>query len=324
VTVPARRTIAITGATGFAGRHAVSGLLARGHTLKALVRDPGQARFPAGVTVVKGDLGDAETLRQWLDGCDCAVHLAGVLAAVHERDYFRVNARGTVMLAEAAIRSGISRFVHVSSLAAREPQLSPYAASKRAGEDAVAKLAGKLNAIIIRPPAVYGPGDRGTLPLIKQLTAGIAVIPGNKEGRFSLVHARDLARFVADAVANELGGLHEIGDGKPGGYGWEDLAAIASAFRGRPVRPLFLPAFVPQTIAAAAAALARLTGAPGMISSGKVRELYHRDWVSREGTLRLADPIAFADGFAETVAWYREAGWLPPARGTGRTRPTSQ
>lgn len=320
MTEPTRRTIAITGASGFAGGHVVTELLKRCYRLKALVRDPAQAKFPDGVAVVKGDLGNDGALSRLLEGADCAVHLAGVLAATKDRDYFCVNAHGTVAMAEAAIRLGVKRFVHVSSLAARQPQLSPYAASKRAGEEAIAKLSTKLNGIIFRPPAVYGPGDRGTLPLIKQLTAAVAVIPGAKQSRFSLVHVGDLSRLIADAAASDVGGLHELSDGRQDGYGWNDLIAIASAFRGGPVRPLFLPFAIPAAVAVAGETLARVTGRPGMINRGKVRELYHPDWVCREGSLRLADPITFASGFAETVAWYRAAGWLPPAPPADRTR----
>jgi len=73
---------------------------------------------------------------------------------------------------EAALKARVGRFVHISSLAARQPELSAYAASKRAGEELVGARQKELNAIILRPPAVYGPGDRGTLPLIQELNPG--------------------------------------------------------------------------------------------------------------------------------------------------------
>lgn len=80
------------------------------------------------------------------------------------------------------------------------------------------------------------------------------------------------------------------------------------------MRPVFLPRALPALVASGAEALARLSGKPGLINRGKIAELYHPDWVSRDGSLQLADPVPFADGFAETVRWYRAAGWLPPAR----------
>jgi len=131
------RTIAITGATGFAGRHAVSELLLRGFALRALVRDPARAGLAAGVETVQGDLADTAALARLVDGADAVIHLAGALTALDRDGYFRVNAEGTRALADAAQRARVRRFVHISSLAAREPQLSGYAASKRAGEEIV-------------------------------------------------------------------------------------------------------------------------------------------------------------------------------------------
>ena len=318
------RVIAITGATGFAGRHAVSELLNSGAQLRALARNPEKAGLPDAVETVKGDLSDQAALKRLLDGAHAVVHLPGAIAALDRPGYFTVNGQGTEAVVKAALAAGTPRFVHISSLSAREPHLSPYAASKRAGEAAVEKRARDLNAIIIRPPAVYGPGDKGTLPLIKELTRGVAAIPGRPEARFSLIHGRDLARIIAAAAGNAEQGLHEVSDGKRGGYGWAELIEAASAFRGRPVKPIFLPRAVPQAVAFAAEGLARLSGRPGLINRGKIAELYHPDWVSREGTLALPDPIPFAEGFAETVNWYRAAGWLPQAAPADRSSSNSR
>lgn len=318
------RIVAITGATGFAGSHVVAELERCGHRLRALVRRPESAVLPAAVEKVKGDLSDAGALRQLVTGADAVVHLAGALAALHREDYFRVNEEGTQGLIQAALAAGTGRFIHMSSLAAREPQLSPYGASKRAGEEAVAKHAAALNAVVIRPPAVYGPGDRGTLPLIRELTRPIATIPGRPDARFSLIHGRDLARIVADSIDREEQGIHEVSDGKSGGYGWAELIDAAAAWRGAPVRALFLPRAVPAVVAFGAEAMAMLSGKPGLVNRGKIAELYHPDWVCREGTLAISDPTGFAQGFAETVAWYRQAGWLPHGSRADRSSPHSR
>jgi nucleoside-diphosphate-sugar epimerase len=307
-------TVAITGATGFAGQHLVAALLGRGFRLRALVRDPAKSALPASVEVVAGSLTDPPSVARLLTGADAAVHLAAALTALDRDSYFRVNAGGTQALVDAALKARLHRFVHISSLAAREPQLSFYAASKRQAEDIVSAHMAALNAVIIRPPAVYGPGDRGTLPLIRELTRPVAAIPGLPQARFSLLHGRDLARIVIKALDGGVQGTHEVSDLKPGGYGWADLIAAASAFRGAPVRPLFLPRAIPAAVAAGAEMLARFSGKPGMVNRGKIAELYHPDWVSRDTGLMLADPVSFASGFSETVQWYRGAGWLPPAR----------
>ena len=314
------KTIAITGATGFAGRHAVAELLKRGHRLLALARDPGRARLTGDVRIVAGDLGDAAALDALVRGADAVVHLAGAITALSRQDYFTVNELGTASIAAAAERAGVKRFVHVSSLAAREPQLSAYAASKRAAEQLLEAGAATLNAIILRPPVVYGPGDRGTLPLVAALTRPIAVIPGRPTARFSLIHVEDLARTIADAAVSKTRGCFELSDGTPQGYGWADLIAAARRVEGVSIRPVFLPRFVMAVIAAAAGGISRLTGKPGMVTPGKIAELYHGDWVARGPGLPLADAIGFEAGFARTVEWYRREGWLPPGRGPDRRR----
>lgn len=313
------KTIAITGATGFAGGHAVSELLKRGYRVRALVRNPAASKLPDGVETVQGDLQARDALDRFAKGSDAVVHLAGAISGLTRHDYFRVNADGTAALTEAAVRAEVPRFVHISSLSARQPELSAYGASKRAGEDVIAKLAEHFNGLIIRPPAVYGPGDRATLPLIRELTRPIAVIPGQRGNRFSLIHVGDLARLIADSIENGITGLHEVSDGVAGGYGWPDLLAIAGRQRGAAVRPLFLPRAVPSMVAVVAEALSRITAKPGMVSRDKVAELYHPDWVSRPSALMLPDPVSFERGFAETLAWYRRAGWLPPAAAADRS-----
>ncbi|MFN4142628.1 NAD-dependent epimerase/dehydratase family protein [Aestuariivirga sp.] len=318
------RLYAITGATGFAGRHAVSELLGRGHRLRALVRRPENAPLPEGVELIRGDLADAEALARLVTGADAVVHLAGVLAALGREEYFRVNRDGTEALLDAATAAEVPRFVHISSLAAREPSLSPYGASKRAGEEAVLRRAAEIAAVVIRPPAVYGPGDKGTLPLIRELTRPIAAIPGPREARFSLIHGRDLARLIAETLTGAEQGIHEVSDNKPGGYGWPDLIRAAESLRGAPLRAVFLPRAIPAAVALGAEAVARITGKPSLVNRGKIAELYHRDWVSRQGTLALADPISLEQGLAETAAWYREAGWLPRPRGADRRAPNAR
>lgn len=314
--------IAITGATGFAGRHAVAALARRGHVLRALVRRPGRADLPPGLECVEGSLDDVAALSALTRGADAVVHLAGAITAVDRATYFAVNAAGTVALAEAALAAGVRRFVHVSSLAARMPDLSDYGASKRAGEEAIARCMAALNAVILRPPAVYGPGDRATLPLLRALTRPVALIPGRKDARFSLVHVGDLAELIADAVEGAAQGVHEISDGTPGGYGWDDLLAIAGDVRGAPVRAVFLPRPIPMAAAMVAEAVARLSGKASMINRGKIAELYHPDWVSRDCPSVLATPVTFENGFPATLAWYREAGWLPRGRAADRSRST--
>lgn len=317
------KTIAMTGATGFAGRHAVNELLKRGHRIVALARDPARAGLPPGVEVVAGHLEDGASLATLVRDADAVVHLAGMIAAARPGDYFRYNTFPTRALAEAAMHAGVGRFVFASSLAAREEGLSVYGDSKSAAEHALRQLDGRLSKIILRAPAIYGPGDRGTLPLVRQLTGGIALIPGRRKQRFSLIHVEDFSRILGDVLDSDVSGTWELSDGTPGGYGWDDLIGIAQAAGERAIHPVFLPRPLVAGAALLAGSLARLTGKPGMVNPGKVRELYHGDWVARGPGLALAAPVTFAQGFPGTLAWYRAAGWLPSRREADRSNANS-
>lgn len=311
----------MTGATGFAGRHTLRALLQAGYQVRALVRDPSRAGLDAGAETVTGDLNNPAALAALVAGADAFVHVAGAIMALDRAGFFAVNEAGTQRLLHAAEEAGVSRLVHVSSLAAREPQLSPYAASKRAGETAVmaSPLAGR--AIIIRPPAVYGPGDKATLPLLKALTQRVSVFPSTPESRFSLIHVHDLAAILTEAVTSSRCGTVEVSDGRSAGYGWPDILAAAEQVTGIKVKALFLPRALPGLVGGVAETVAGWRGVPNIVSRGKIAELYHQDWVARGEGWTLPHPIGFADGFASTLAWYRAAGWLPPGRGTVRSSP---
>jgi nucleoside-diphosphate-sugar epimerase len=119
--------IAVTGGTGFVGTRFIDIATAAGHEVRALTRRPQRPRRQ--VEWVDGSLGDSDALRRLVIGCDSVVHIAGVLKASDPADFDRGNVEGTLAMLAASTAAGISRFVHVSSLAAREPKLSLYGAS---------------------------------------------------------------------------------------------------------------------------------------------------------------------------------------------------
>jgi nucleoside-diphosphate-sugar epimerase len=312
--------IALTGATGFVGRAVVSALLAKSHQVSALVRDSSRANLPPEVRQVQGDLNNSGALDDLTQGSEAIIHVAGVIGALRREDYFFANEQGTRAAAEAASRNGVRRFVHISSLAAREPELSTYGASKRAGERVLENFNNKISVVILRPPAVYGPGDRGTLPLLRSLTQSFAVIPGTRTLRFSLIYLDDLARIIVDAAGATRTGVVELDDGQRQGYGWSELAHIASVSEQMSITPIFLPKFVAMSVAAIVEAFARITGRIPFVSPDKIQQLYHGDWVSRGEGWPLNEPVGFARGFKTTVDWYRQAQWLPRRRGTTPTQ----
>ena len=255
------------------------------------------------------------SLRTLVGDAAVVVHCAGVVRAAREGDFDRVNALGTErLLAAVGELPHRPKVALISSLAAREPALSAYAASKRRAEDLVAGSG--IEHCIIRPPAVYGPGDRATLPLIHLLTRPLAPLPGSSRSRFSLIFVDDLVACVRTLIERPRwsGELAEPDDGQPGGYRWADVAAIAGRTLGSHVRPLMVPKWLLYVPAAISQALAAAVGRPPVIGVGKLRELYHDDWVCKAGApVGLAGwqpRTRFALGFPLTLRWYVDNGWM--------------
>ncbi len=324
--------VAVTGATGFVGQALVPKLLASGHRVRILARRlPHFAPGPAGpVELVLGDLGQAAALERLVDGADAVLHLAGLIKAARTVDFFRVNRDSvTALLAAIASRAasraashhpdgqgGGPRFILLSSLAAREPGLSPYAASKRAGEEALRQTPHGLPWLAVRAPVVYGPGDRETLQFFKTVQRGLAPVAGDGAGRISAIHVQDLAALLARLVEAYLpvADAYEVDDGAPDGYSLGEFAAEAARALGRPVRELKLPRPVMAAAAALVQGLTRLDGRPRILSPAKVREIFHPDWVCHDRRLAAfigwSPQIRLAEGFAGTIAWYRRKHWL--------------
>jgi nucleoside-diphosphate-sugar epimerase len=276
----------------------------QGHHVRALTRRPQPET--AGIEWVTGDLSSPGDL---CVGADAVIHIAGTINAADRAGFDAGNVAGTASIVAAAQAAGIKRFIHVSSLAAREPDLSAYGASKAAGE-AVVRGSG-LNAAIIRPPGVYGPGDRETLPVFQMVARGFAVLPG--PGRFSLIEVGDVAAALLAVAACDYSGLVELDDGH-GGYSHAELALAIGGAVGR--RPWLIPLStgVLGVAATVATALARVSGGTPMLSHDRARYLAHPDWVADPAVtmLRMRVRMAkdLATGLRETVAWYRRAGWL--------------
>jgi len=303
--------IALTGATGFVGRAVVSALMAKSFKVSALVRDPTRAEMNSNVRLVQGDLQNNAALDDLTRNADVVVHIAGVIGALRRNDFFVANEQGSLAVAETAARNGVKRFVYISSLAAREPGLSMYGASKRAGEAAVEKFKTQMSVLVLRPPAVYGPGDRGTLPLLRSLTQSFAVIPGTGTSRFSLIYIDDLARIVVEAAEATTTGTVELDDGQRQGYGWKDLVKIAAVTEQKNIKPIFLPKSVAMAVGVGVETIAKLRGRLPFVSPDKIQQLYFGDWVARGEGWPLKEPVGFAQGFKSTVEWYRKAQWLP-------------
>jgi uncharacterized protein YbjT (DUF2867 family) len=304
--------VAVTGATGFLGRHLVRALALDGWTPRVLVRrDPIHPFWrDIEVEVVTGDLKTPGALDRLCKGAEVVIHVAGLIKAASLEGFHAVNRDGARAAAKAAKAAG-ARFILVSSLAAREPQLSNYAASKRAGEDVVREIS--PDALIVRPPAIYGPGDTETLGLF-QFAARSPVLPVlSPSTRIAMIHVQDAVAKLLAFCRRPVLGLVELSDVRRDGYTWTEIMSGAAAVMGAKPRLIRLPDGALRIAGTLADAWSYASNTPSVFCSGKVRELLHADWTLSSAPMAEGVPSVFGllDGFAHTVDWYREEGWLP-------------
>nr|MBK7064493.1 NAD-dependent epimerase/dehydratase family protein [Deltaproteobacteria bacterium] len=215
----------VTGATGFLGSHLVDALVARGHEVVALARTPARMKPRAGVTAVKGDILDADSLKAAMEGCEAVFHCAGVVS----RDpgdgelLWRTHVLGTRNVAQAAKGAGAKRMIHASTSGtvaisedatqvSREDDPTPYALiekfpyyrSKLYAEQEALRANGEAMAVVsVNPSLLLGPGDEfgsSTGDVKDFLDRKIPAIPS---GGVAFVDARDAAEAMA--LAQEKG-----------------------------------------------------------------------------------------------------------------------
>src|SRR4051794_3942520 len=223
--------LAVTGGTGFVGSHLIDAALNAGHRVAALTRRDQEPRD--GLHWIPGSLEDRDALERLVDEADALIHVAGVINAPNSAGFEKGNVAGTLAMLAAATAGGVRRFVHVSSLAAREPKLSLYGGSKAKAEELVHSSG--LDWAIVRPPAVYGPGDKETPELVRMAKLGLMLMPPRGGGWVTHADALvGLLRALAGpAVPSNI--LIEADDGKPGGWSHREFArALAAAVGTRP------------------------------------------------------------------------------------------
>ncbi|MFN3387627.1 MAG: NAD-dependent epimerase/dehydratase family protein [Allosphingosinicella sp.] len=300
------RTLAVTGGTGFVGSHLLRLALADGYDVRALTR--GWKPPEDEIAWVDGALDRPETLVKLCTGADAVIHVAGMINGSRAA-FEAVNVGGTANMIDAARKAGVRRFIHVSSLAAREPGLSAYGWSKAKSERLVA--ASGLDWTIVRPPAVYGPGDRETLELFRMARRGLVALP--PRGHFSVIHVEDLCRLILALLDDPetWAETFEPDDGREGGWAHRDFARTLARVCGRRAVTLSMPR----------AALRLASGVDRLVRRGRAKltadrvgYFCHPDWVvtaDRRPPARLWQPrVKTEAGLGDTARWYREQGWV--------------
>ena len=338
----APQPVLVTGASGFIGRHLVQRMIERGCRVSCLVRATSRidGLRSAGVQLITGDVTDRVGMGRALEVSQAGIvlHLAGLTKALRTDDFTRVNTGGVKSVAGAcADRANPPVLVVVSSLAAAGPcavgrprleadsptPVSAYGRSKLAGEEAAAKYAAGVPISIVRPPIVFGPGDRGVLEMFRPIARwGIHVVPGRGECRFSLIHVADLVEGLL-LVAEKGERLHPSASPGQGVYfvaaedepTYAELgAAMATALGKRRATVVHLPRPLMRLVGLCGDAMGWIRRHPGWVNSDKIAEALAGSWtcssVKARTHLGWSPAAALAERLRETAQWYRQAAWL--------------
>ena len=303
-----QRVLAMTGATGFVGGATMRDAVAAGWHVRALTRRPQPER--EGATWIAGALDDTNSLAEMAAGSDVVMHIAGVVNVPTRAAFEAGNATATRHVIEAARGAGVTRFVHISSLAAREPGISNYGWSKERAE-LIVRDSG-LDWTIVRPPAVFGPGDTEMLDLFRMARRGVALVPS---GRMSAIYVDDLARLLVALAADRsvsIGQVYEPDDGRATGWSHRGFArAVARAVGRQRLATLATPTLLLKAGGQIDKFVRRNRA---KLTPDRARYIAHPDWVATEGAAPPADlwhpGRDTDDALAETVRWYRREGWL--------------
>ncbi len=318
----------VTGATGFVGSHLVEALRRRGHEVTALVRSPAKGAELARLDVrqAAGDVLDPTALDRAASGRTIVFHVAGLVAAHSEAEFFEVNRDGTANVVAAAVRAGVERLVLVSSMAAGGPTVpghpltgaeparpvTAYGRSKLAAEE-IAR-ASALRWTILRPPMIYGPRDREVLKLFRAARLGIAPVFGDGTQELSAIHAADLADCIVSCAGTEQAVGKIYYPCHPRTFTSAGFVRAVGAALEREVRVLPLPRWTAQVALAVTGAAAHLAGRATILTRDKVNEFFQPAWTGdpmpcMRDTGWTAE-IDLEHGLAQTCGWYRSAGWI--------------
>lgn len=324
------KTVLVTGANGFIGSRVCRLLVASGYAIRIICRQTSDLSLIEDIPYAKviADITDPNTLAPAVSGVDYIIHLAGLVKAKTEAAFFRVNQYGTLCLLNVVKNNNLDlkKFVLVSSVAASGPAsdtprkesdppapITTYGRSKLAGEEATQPFHDLIPITVVRPPAVYGPGDQAILTVFDVVNKRLRPYMAGGNNRVQMVYVDDLARGIKAAMESDrsAGETYFIADAQS--YSTREMMDIIGRLLDKKGIGVTIPMPMLHVIAFFSETFFKIIGRAPMFSRQKVRDLT-TDWrldVSKaRDHLDFETEVDFPEGARITIEWYRREGWL--------------
>ncbi len=322
----------VTGGSGFIGSHIVEQLLAKGYTVRCLLRKTSSTAWLKDLNVefVYGDVFDEPALAKAVEGMEYIYHSAGLTKAKTHEEYYRANVDGTRNVLDAALCNApnLRRFIMISSQTAAGPSPSPapmteeqsgspittYGKSKLKAEQECMKFADRMPVTIVRPPAVYGPRDKDVFEFFSTMRKGLQPVVGFGEKYVSLLHVGDVVRgaIMAGESPVSAGQLYFLSS--TGIYGWKQVGQVTREVLGRKALTVRIPEAGVYVVATFAEFLALFSKKPALINYEKARDMVQNYWTCDSSKARrdfgYVQQISLEDGIRDTIEWCYKEGWL--------------